>query len=330
MGFNQCNLQQQRRKRQLAFYTLTQLPYFTAYALTQQAEICTFYDQYARTTSGVCCTGINNVTPLQPGVQPIHPSQQPEDLQPPTNTDGEGDMGIEEVTNPPTDIQSSEEDTDILEPPANFLNFQPDPPKYDNTELQEGNNIGYDPVDENLKQAQMFNDYNRYPWPSQFLGFSGVQQWPPPLPTHPPSADSWPPPIPTHPPNHHYPTHPPSSQFIPTGTTSTTKRPSTAVTTRRPPSYPSYPNYPTYRPVTTSTTTTTTTKRPFVSTDSGVTPAGLPLQCGTKNAGSPDQERIVGGTNASPNEFPWIAVLFKSGKQFCGGSLITNVSPNEL
>ena len=53
---------------------------------------------------------------------------------------------------------------------------------------------------------------------------------------------------------------------------------------------------------------------------------GLPLQCGLRNAVSPDQERIVGGTNASPHEFPWIAVLFKSGKQFCGGSLITNVS----
>ena len=35
-----------------------------------------------------------------------------------------------------------------------------------------------------------------------------------------------------------------------------------------------------------------------------------------------DQERIVGGHNADPNEWPWIVALFNNGRQFCGGSLI--------
>lgn len=256
----------------------------------------------------------NPMQPMQP-MQPVQPPDQPEDssttmkVESPENTSpsSSGEMRPAEV---PKGTESSE-DTDVIEPPANY-DYQPEPPKYDETENQEGNNIGYDPVDENLKQAQIFNDYIRYPWPSQFVGFSGVQQWPPPLPTHPPSVASWPPPLPTHPPNHHYPTHPPSTipgQFIP----NTTRRPITSLTTKR-------PTYPTYRPV---ATTTTTRRPPVAAGGSGTSSTGLPLQCGTV---APDQERIVGGTNASPNEFPWIAVIFKSGKQFCGGSLITNVS----
>lgn len=35
-----------------------------------------------------------------------------------------------------------------------------------------------------------------------------------------------------------------------------------------------------------------------------------------------DQERIVGGQNADPNEWPWVAVIFNNGRQLCGGSLI--------
>ncbi|XP_064092189.1 transmembrane protease serine 9-like [Macrobrachium nipponense] len=37
---------------------------------------------------------------------------------------------------------------------------------------------------------------------------------------------------------------------------------------------------------------------------------------------SPGGFRISGGFNASPHSHPWIAVLFNSHKQFCGGSLI--------
>lgn len=46
--------------------------------------------------------------------------------------------------------------------------------------------------------------------------------------------------------------------------------------------------------------------------------------CGAKN-GYQDQERIVGGQNADLGEWPWIAALFNSGRQFCGGSLIDNI-----
>lgn len=43
--------------------------------------------------------------------------------------------------------------------------------------------------------------------------------------------------------------------------------------------------------------------------------------CGTKN-GNQDQERIVGGQTAAPNEWPWAVALFNGQRQFCGGSLI--------
>uniref|UniRef100_A0A1I8NVH0 Phenoloxidase-activating factor 2 n=1 Tax=Stomoxys calcitrans TaxID=35570 RepID=A0A1I8NVH0_STOCA len=318
MGFNKCSQEHRRRRRQLSFYALPQYPQFVPYQQQHPDELCTYFDQFARTNSGVCCTSINNITPIMPGEQPLEPMGPPqlpeESSTMVVDVDQQNGNGEEE-----SKPQDSSEDSDILEPPANYNDFQPEPPKYDNTDFQEGNNIGYDPVDENLKQAQVFNNFIRYPWPAQFGGFSGVQQWPPPLPTHPPSSGSWPPPLPTHPPNHHYPTHPPSSggQYVPPNTT---KRPVTSLTTKRP-SYPSYPSYPTYRPVATSPPTTT--RRPTTVADSsGVSSStGLPLKCGMV---APDQERIVGGTNASPNEFPWIAVIFKSGKQFCGGSLITN------
>jgi hypothetical protein len=38
-----------------------------------------------------------------------------------------------------------------------------------------------------------------------------------------------------------------------------------------------------------------------------------------------DQNRIVGGQNADPLEWPWIAVLFNGDRQFCGGSLIDDI-----
>ena len=35
-------------------------------------------------------------------------------------------------------------------------------------------------------------------------------------------------------------------------------------------------------------------------------------------------ERIVGGTEATPHSYPWMAALFVDGKWFCGGTLISD------
>lgn len=122
--------------------------------------------------------------------------------------------------------------------------------------------------------------------------------WPPPLPTHPPHHTI--PPLPTHAPIE---THPP---------TISTSKPTTAGTTSRKPistTWPTkkpgwWPGATTERPVSTTIST---------SIDS--------TECGAKN-GDQDQERIVGGQNADPGEWPWIAALFNAGRQVCGGSLI--------
>lgn len=127
--------------------------------------------------------------------------------------------------------------------------------------------------------------------------------WPPPLPTHPPHHTI--PPLPTHPPSPGYP------GLIPT---------TPGITTQRPPWPPSTVSPP------------WTTKPPWqkpVAPPAAAAPVqdtGLPVTagCGAKN-GLQDQERIVGGHNADLNEWPWIAALFNSGRQFCGGSLIDNV-----
>lgn len=120
--------------------------------------------------------------------------------------------------------------------------------------------------------------------------------WPPPIPTHPP--DHTIPPLPTHPPTPGLPTV--STTSKPTSTSS--KKPSVATT------------WPTKKPtwwITSSTSSSTSTSK---------SPTNL-SQCGAKN-GNQDQERIVGGKNADPGEWPWIAALFNAGRQFCGGSLI--------
>ncbi|KAL0127867.1 hypothetical protein PUN28_003247 [Cardiocondyla obscurior] len=131
----------------------------------------------------------------------------------------------------------------------------------------------------------------------------------------PQAAPTWPPQVPTHPPDHTIPplpTHPPSpglpglpTTLKPIGTSS--KKPGVATT------------WPTKKPgwwMSSSTSTTssasTTNKSPIGDVNS---------QCGAKN-GNQDQERIVGGKNADPGEWPWIAALFNAGRQFCGGSLI--------
>ncbi|XP_076637197.1 uncharacterized protein LOC143349673 [Colletes latitarsis] len=129
----------------------------------------------------------------------------------------------------------------------------------------------------------------------------------------PQTPGSWPPPIPTHPPDHTIPplpTHPPYFDFVTVSTVkpiTTTKKPTYGTTwpTKRPGWWPGAP------------TTPTTTQRS--TTGSFFSMAGS--QCGAKN-GIQDQERIVGGQNADLGEWPWVAALFNSGRQFCGGSLI--------
>lgn len=123
--------------------------------------------------------------------------------------------------------------------------------------------------------------------------------WPPPLPTHPPEHTIIPP-LPTHPPYFELPT---ISTIRPI---STSKKPGIATTwpTKKPAWWPGAPTIP------------TSTEKPF-----GSGPSLDTSQCGAKN-GNQDQERIVGGQNAEPGEWPWIAALFNSGRQFCGGSLI--------
>ncbi|XP_072756072.1 uncharacterized protein [Anoplolepis gracilipes] len=130
----------------------------------------------------------------------------------------------------------------------------------------------------------------------------------------PQAAPTWPPPIPTHPPDHTIPplpTHPPSSG-LPTHSTTTTLKPITT-SSKKPGIATTWPTKkPTWWPD--SSSTSTTNKSPI--------PGGNNLsQCGAKN-GNQDQERIVGGQNADPGEWPWIAALFNAGRQFCGGSLI--------
>ncbi|XP_035915660.1 clotting factor B [Anopheles stephensi] len=152
---------------------------------------------------------------------------------------------------------------------------------------------------------------------------------------------SWPPPIPTHPPDHTPATHPPSFGGLAPPTTvasvgpvvsEPTQRPTTTWPTRpRPPQVPNQPTpapapgqpigvwpppVPTHPPLEIST---------LPPSSSGVvTGDSSNVGCGVKN-GNPDTERIVGGHNADPNEWPWIAALFNNGRQFCGGSLIDSI-----
>lgn len=37
------------------------------------------------------------------------------------------------------------------------------------------------------------------------------------------------------------------------------------------------------------------------------------------------KNRIIGGINTSPHEYPWVAAIFDSDEMiYCGGSVITN------
>ncbi|XP_046866584.1 transmembrane protease serine 9 [Drosophila willistoni] len=290
-----------RVARQLTFLAVRQWPSNGGgFGFGLGADLCNFFDQFGRINNGICCTDIEANSF---GVFPLPPTTTTE--RPSTAASDEVEK-VDEVEDEPSQEpeQEPEQSPASVEDPIDNMNSVEDMPDF-----QDVNTIEANLPEPTATVSQPITPTTVYPYQWPFGSFAGgVAQWPPPIPTHPPSSGGWPPPLPTHPPNHHYPTHPGSSGTPTTRRTTTrpvVSRPTASSTTRRP---------------IISASTTTTTRRP----SSGSSAEGLPLQCGNKNPVSPDQERIVGGTNASPYEFPWIAVLFKSGKQFCGGSLITN------
>ncbi|CAD7086084.1 unnamed protein product [Hermetia illucens] len=154
--------------------------------------------------------------------------------------------------------------------------------------------------------------------PSQSPIYPSFPGWPPTTPQRPPSTTrppvSWPPTTkpPSWPPTTKPPSWPPTTKPPPSWPPTTKPPASWPPTTKPPPSWPPTTKPPPSRPPTT---------KPPVSRPPD---SGFQAQCGAKN-GVLDQERIVGGQSASPNEWPWIVVLFNNGRQFCGGSLLDNI-----
>ncbi|KAH8376983.1 hypothetical protein KR093_002500 [Drosophila rubida] len=294
--------------RQLSFIAVRQWQPQSSLGLG--ADMCNFYDQLGRINNGVCCmdTDANSF-----GVFPLPTTTTPPTTPTTTTTTTEQPAPAADEIDRVEEADGEFEPEQPVEPDAvDNINSVEDTPDFQDMNNIDGSAHESQPAAAPSPSATPpTTAVYPYQWPfGTFAG--GVPQWPPPLPTHPPTIGGWPPPIPTHPPSHQYPTHPTSRPHPST--------PSTLLTTRRPTARPSSRPTTTTRRPSYPVATTTTTRRPA----GGVSAEGLPLQCGSKNPVSPDQERIVGGINASPHEFPWIAVLFKSGKQFCGGSLITS------
>ncbi|CAH0383608.1 unnamed protein product [Bemisia tabaci] len=187
----------------------------------------------------------------------------------------------------------------------------------------------------------------------QFQSPAIPNDWPPPIPTHPP--DHTIPPLPTHPPSYPQQTTPPSVQWPPKPqpqpqppswppTSQPPSWPPASQPQPQPPSWPANwpPQYPTAVPPNWPpplpthppamspvypTLPSTTEKPAIVPVETGggdSTPDYNSAQCGLKNGLEREEDRIVGGQNARPGEWPWIAALMNGGRQFCGGSLLDN------
>ncbi|KAL7741973.1 hypothetical protein ACLKA6_012178 [Drosophila palustris] len=298
--------------RQLSFIAVRQWQPQSSLGLG--ADVCNFYDQLGRINNGICCTDVDSntlgifpkptTTPTTTTTEKLSPAADETDRVEEAEGEDEDPMNLAP--------DQAADNAEIESDPIDNINSVEDTPDFQDMNTIDSNAPESQPPAPAPSPTPPTTSVYPYQWPfGTFAG--GVPQWPPPLPTHPPTLGGWPPPLPTHPPSHQYPTHPTSRPNPSTPSTGlTTRRPTTRPSSRPPTTTTRRPSYP--------AATTTTTRRPT----GGVSAEGLPLQCGNKNPVSPDQERIVGGINASPHEFPWIAVLFKSGKQFCGGSLITS------
>ncbi|XP_030562049.1 serine proteinase stubble [Drosophila novamexicana] len=303
--------------RQLSFIAVRQ--WQPPGSLGLGSDICNFYDQLGRINNGICCSNMDTNTlgifPISIPTTTSKTTTTTTTEKPLTVADEVNEAeGEEEPANgqPDQTLDNAEHDTD----PIDNVNSVEDTPDFQDMNTIEANAPESQPAQPAPAPSPTPPTTAIYPYQWPFGTFAGgLPQWPPPIPTHPPTVGGWPPPIPTHPPSHQYPTHPTTRPYPSTPSSVLTTRRTTPRPGSRPPTTTRRPSHPVA-----STTPSTTTRRP----SSGFSPEGLPLQCGHRNPVSPDQERIVGGNNASPYEFPWIAVLFKSGKQFCGGSLITN------